>query len=58
LLDSESKLKEAVQKMVQAKMAPASNAPDASKDAFFKDMENEKETDFFKDMEAEPRVTP
>jgi Cu(I)/Ag(I) efflux system membrane fusion protein/cobalt-zinc-cadmium efflux system membrane fusion protein len=70
LLDSESKLKEAVQKMVQAKTAPAGDTPAAAPDAFFKDMEgkkesdffkdmeNEKESDFFKDMEVEPRVKP
>jgi hypothetical protein len=33
-------------------MAPASNAPDTSQDAFFKDMERDKDDDFFKDMEA------
>jgi Cu(I)/Ag(I) efflux system membrane fusion protein/cobalt-zinc-cadmium efflux system membrane fusion protein len=54
LLDSESKLREAVQKMTQAKMAPASAAPDTSQDAFFKDMESEKDDDFFKDMEVKP----
>jgi Cu(I)/Ag(I) efflux system membrane fusion protein/cobalt-zinc-cadmium efflux system membrane fusion protein len=39
LLDSESKLREAMQKMIQAKMAPASDAQDISQDGFFKDME-------------------
>jgi Cu(I)/Ag(I) efflux system membrane fusion protein/cobalt-zinc-cadmium efflux system membrane fusion protein len=63
LLDSESKLQEAVQKMMQVKMAstkPAKAARDdffsdvekAEKDdGFFKDMESEKTQDFFKDME-------
>jgi Cu(I)/Ag(I) efflux system membrane fusion protein/cobalt-zinc-cadmium efflux system membrane fusion protein len=54
LLDSESKLREAMQKMIQAKMAPASDAQDISQDGFFKDMESEKEDDFFKDMEVKP----
>jgi Cu(I)/Ag(I) efflux system membrane fusion protein/cobalt-zinc-cadmium efflux system membrane fusion protein len=54
LLDSESKLREAVQKMTQAKMAPARAAPGTSQDAFFKDMEREKDDDFFKDMEVKP----
>jgi multidrug efflux pump subunit AcrA (membrane-fusion protein) len=58
LLDSESKLKEAMQKMVQSKTAPAGDTPAAAPDAFFKDMEGDKESDFFKDMEAEPRVKP
>ena len=53
LLDSESKLREAVQKMIQAKMAPASDAAKTSPDGFFEDMESEKDDGFFKDMESE-----
>ena len=49
LLDSESKLKEAMQKMVQIKMAPARPAP--------KGMENEKGTGLREDVETEPRLT-
>jgi Cu(I)/Ag(I) efflux system membrane fusion protein/cobalt-zinc-cadmium efflux system membrane fusion protein len=54
LLDSESKLREAVQKMIQAKTAPAGSPPDTSQDTFFKDMESAKDGDFFKDMEVKP----
>jgi len=46
LLDSESKLKEAIQKMVAAKSTSSESGSD---DAFFDDMEAE--DDFFKDME-------
>ncbi|MBU1340163.1 MAG: efflux RND transporter periplasmic adaptor subunit [Proteobacteria bacterium] len=44
LLDSESKLKEAIQKMIESKSAPAKD----DKDDFFNDMETK--DDFFKDM--------
>jgi Cu(I)/Ag(I) efflux system membrane fusion protein/cobalt-zinc-cadmium efflux system membrane fusion protein len=58
LLDSESKLKEAVQKMMEAQKAPPSKQEedtffdelDADQDDFFDDMDSEKE-DFFSDME-------
>ena len=51
LLDSESKLKEAVQKMLEAKTTPPE--PAATDDDFFEDMEEpEEEDDFFKDMET------
>ncbi len=46
LLDSESKLKEAIQKMMESKSAPADKE---NKDAFFDDMETK--DSFFKDME-------
>jgi Cu(I)/Ag(I) efflux system membrane fusion protein/cobalt-zinc-cadmium efflux system membrane fusion protein len=48
LLDSESKLKEAVQKMLEAKREKAKEAETIEED-FFEDMEEEE--DFFKDME-------
>jgi Cu(I)/Ag(I) efflux system membrane fusion protein/cobalt-zinc-cadmium efflux system membrane fusion protein len=52
LLDSESKLREAIQKMIESKSAPAKPG---SQDDFFDDMETGKEgskdDDFFKDME-------
>ncbi|MFC1886071.1 efflux RND transporter periplasmic adaptor subunit, partial [Thermodesulfobacteriota bacterium] len=55
LLDSESKLKEAIQKMLEAKRAmPKPEAPAADEkpdDEFFKDME--KDDDFFKDLESD-----
>jgi len=57
LLDSESKLKEAIQKMIESKSkgpAKAGREPDAgASDDFFDDMENQPDTedDFFKDME-------
>lgn len=57
LLDSESKLKEAIQKMIESKSkgpAGAGRAADAgSADDFFDDMEDQPdpEDDFFKDME-------
>jgi Cu(I)/Ag(I) efflux system membrane fusion protein/cobalt-zinc-cadmium efflux system membrane fusion protein len=58
LLDSESKLKEAVQKMMEAQKAPRTNQQedsffddmDADQDEFFDDMDSEKD-DFFSDME-------
>ncbi len=53
LLDSESKLKEAVQKMLEAKMAkPKAREPEAADD-FFEDMDEpagKAEDDFFDDM--------
>ena len=54
LLDSESKLKEAVQKMMEVSMASAGPGKDADEDDFFSDMEGDPEDDFFADMEAEP----
>lgn len=48
LLDSESKLKEAVQKMMAAQQSPAEKKP--AKDDFFQDMESTSEDDFFEDM--------
>ena len=48
LLDSESKLKEAIQKMMELKSAPNENTDDA--DDFFDDMDFE--DDFFKDMDT------
>jgi len=56
LLDSESKLKEAIQKMIESKSnGPAKAGREATPgapDDFFKDMENQpqSEDDFFKDM--------
>jgi len=49
LLDSESKLKEAIQKMMAAKRAAASPS-DNTDDDFFDDMESE--DDFFEEMDA------
>jgi Cu(I)/Ag(I) efflux system membrane fusion protein/cobalt-zinc-cadmium efflux system membrane fusion protein len=51
LLDSESKLKEAVQKMLEAKREKAKTAEKEEEEDFFDDIE--KEQDFFKDMEDE-----
>ena len=48
LLDSESKLREAVQKMIKARNKPVPEEKD-EKDDFFDDMESK--DDFFKDME-------
>ncbi|WP_300458347.1 efflux RND transporter periplasmic adaptor subunit [Desulfobacula sp.] len=48
LLDSESKLREAIQKMIDAKPAPEAEDK-ATDDDFFKDMETT--DDFFKDMD-------
>jgi len=57
LLDSESKLKEAVQKMLEAKRVgkPEAEKPAKSSDDFFDDMDgdeagNKKKGDFFEDM--------
>lgn len=55
LLDSESKLKEAVQKMIEAKKPAAETEPQAPAesggDDFFEDLEQERaEDDFFSDM--------
>ncbi len=50
LLDSESKLKEAVQKMMAARSGPVETEKEAEDD-FFGDMESEAGDDFFKDME-------
>jgi Cu(I)/Ag(I) efflux system membrane fusion protein/cobalt-zinc-cadmium efflux system membrane fusion protein len=50
LLDSESKLKEAVQKMLEAKREK-SKAPETAEEDFFEDMEEN--DDFFKDLEDE-----
>ena len=58
LLDSESKLKEAVQKMMEVSMASAGPGKDADEDDFFSDMEGDAEDDFFADMEAEPKPSP
>jgi Cu(I)/Ag(I) efflux system membrane fusion protein/cobalt-zinc-cadmium efflux system membrane fusion protein len=49
LLDSESKLKEAVQKMMEAKKEKAKAAEKGAEEDFFNDLEEEE--DFFKDME-------
>ena len=57
LLDSESKLKEAVQKMIQAKMAPVRDAGDADDD-FFSDMDTDTDEDFFQDMESDAKDSP
>jgi Cu(I)/Ag(I) efflux system membrane fusion protein/cobalt-zinc-cadmium efflux system membrane fusion protein len=58
LLDSESRLKEAIQKMMAARSGEAdSSGPDtdasdtAAPDGFFEDMDDTAEDDFFKDME-------
>jgi len=58
LLDSESKLQEAVQKMMEVSMSSAGPADGAADDDFFSDLEDEAEDDFFADMEAEPRPAP
>lgn len=50
LLDSESKLKEAVQKMMAARSGPVEVKKETEED-FFGDMESESGDDFFKDME-------
>lgn len=49
LLDSESKLKEAIHKMMESKSAPAKTDEADETDSFFDDMESS--DDFFKDME-------
>ena len=58
LLDSESKLQEAVQKMIEVSMASAGPAETADDDDFFSDLEGEAQDDFFSDMEAEPGPSP
>ena len=59
LLDSESKLQEAVQKMIEVSMASAGPGQNADADDFFSDMDDDPEDDFFADMEeAEPEKTP
>jgi Cu(I)/Ag(I) efflux system membrane fusion protein/cobalt-zinc-cadmium efflux system membrane fusion protein len=50
LLDSESKLKEAVQKMMEVQHAPSTLKKEDQEDNFFDDMEEEKD-DFFSDMD-------
>ena len=49
LLDSESKLKEAIHKMIESKSAPAQTDETGEADSFFDDMESS--DDFFKDMD-------
>lgn len=59
LLDSESKLQEAVQKMMEVSMASAGPGQKADEADFFSDMDEDAEEDFFADMEeAEPKKTP
>lgn len=59
LLDSESKLQEAVQKMIEVSMASAGPGQNADEDDFFGDMDDDPEDDFFTDMEkSEPEKTP
>ena len=70
LLDSESKLQEAVQKMIQAKMMSTKPPKDSGDDFFrdmkkpaddgdfFKDMKSPETDDFFKDMKSKPKVSP
>ena len=59
LLDSESKLQEAVQKMIEVSMASAGPGQNADEDDFFSNMDDDPEDDFFADMEdAEPKKTP
>lgn len=59
LLDSESKLQEAVQKMIEVSMASAGPGQNTDADDFFSDMDDDPEDDFFADMEeAEPEKTP
>ena len=53
LLDSESKLKEAVQKMMDAQNQAKGKNFEKQADDFFGEMENGND-DFFKDMESEP----
>ena len=52
LLDSESKLKEAIQKMIESKSGPAKAGKTAVKadSGFFDEMDEKKPSDFFKDM--------
>ena len=55
LLDSESKLQEAVQKMMEVSMASAGPAEEAGEDDFFSDLEDAAEDDFFADMETDTK---
>ena len=58
LLDSESKLQEAVQKMMEISMASAGPGQNADEDDSFSDVDDDTEEDFFADMEeAEPKKT-
>ena len=52
LLDSESKLKEAIQKMIESKSGPAKAGKTAVKEdsGFFDEMDGKKPSDFFQDM--------
>jgi Cu(I)/Ag(I) efflux system membrane fusion protein/cobalt-zinc-cadmium efflux system membrane fusion protein len=52
LLDSESKLKEAVQKMMEAQNPPSAIKKEDQADEFFNDMDADND-EFFKDMEPE-----
>ena len=58
LLDSESKLQEAVQKMMEVNLASAGPGALADGDDFFSDLEDDAEDDFFADMETEPKPAP
>lgn len=58
LLDSESKLQEAVQKMMEVSMTSAGPGQAAEDDDFFSDMEDDAEDDFFADMESETEPAP
>ena len=58
LLDSESKLQEAVQKMKEVSMASAGPAETVGDDDFFSDLEEKAEDDFFADMEGEAKPSP
>lgn len=51
LLDSESKLQEAVQKMMEVSMASAGPGTEAEEGDFFSDLEGNAEDDFFSDLE-------
>lgn len=53
LLDSESKLKEAIQKMIESKSGPATAGQAETKensDSFFDGMDDPPKDDFFDDM--------
>ena len=58
LLDSESKLQEAVQKMMEVSMASAGPGQKVAEEDFFSDMEDDSEDDFFADMESEKEPSP
>ena len=58
LLDSESKLQEAVHKMMEVSMASAGPGQDADDNDFFSDLEGDPEDDFFADMEPETEPGP